>query len=106
MIFDLGTVSMDAINEKIKKAKTILWNGPIGVFEFKQFSKGTELLAHAVANSCAFSLAGGGDTIAAIEAFGMEKNISYVSTAGGAFLEFVEGRKLPAIEILEKRAKK
>ena len=106
MIFDLGTVSMDAINEKIKKAKTILWNGPIGVFEFKQFSKGTELLAHAVANSSAFSLAGGGDTIAAIEAFGMEKNISYVSTAGGAFLEFVEGRKLPAIEILEKRAKK
>ena len=106
MIFDLGTVSMDAIVEKIKIAKTILWNGPIGVFEFKQFSKGTELLAHAVANSSAFSLAGGGDTIAAIEAFGMEKNISYVSTAGGAFLEFVEGKKLPAIEILEKRAKK
>ena len=106
MIFDLGTVSMDAIVEKIKIAKTILWNGPIGVFEFKQFSKGTELLAHAVANSSAFSLAGGGDTIAAIEAFGMEKNISYVSTAGGAFLEFLEGKKLPAIEILEKRAKK
>jgi phosphoglycerate kinase len=106
MIFDLGTVSMDAIAEKIETAKTILWNGPIGVFEFKQFSKGTELLAHAVANSSAFSLAGGGDTIAAIEAFGMEKNISYVSTAGGAFLEFVEGKKLPAIEILEKRAKK
>jgi len=106
MIFDLGIVSMKAIAEKIKTANTILWNGPIGVFEFKQFSKGTELLAHAVANSSAFSLAGGGDTIAAIEAFGMEKNISYVSTAGGAFLEFVEGKKLPAIEILEKRAKK
>ena len=106
MIFYLGTNSMDSIAEKIKTAKTILWNGPIGVFEFKQFSKGTELLAHAVANSSAFSLAGGGDTIAAIEAFGMEKNISYVSTAGGAFLEFVEGKKLPAIEILEKRAKK
>ena len=106
MIFDLGTVSMKAIAKKIKIANTILWNGPIGVFEFKQFAKGTELLAHAVANSSAFSLAGGGDTIAAIENFGMEKNISYVSTAGGAFLEFVEGKKLPAIEILEKRAKK
>ena len=106
MIFDLGVTSMNAITEKIKIAKTILWNGPIGVFEFKQFSKGTELLAHAVSNSSAFSLAGGGDTISAIEAFGMEKNISYVSTAGGAFLEFMEGKKLPAIEILEKRAKK
>jgi len=106
MIFDLGLASMKAIAEKIKKANTILWNGPIGVFEFKQFSKGTELLAQAVSNSSAFSLAGGGDTIAAIEAFGMEKNISYVSTAGGAFLEFVEGKKLPAIEILETRAKK
>ena len=106
MIFDLGIASMKAIAEKIKTANTILWNGPIGVFEFKQFSKGTELLAHAVSNSSAFSLAGGGDTIAAIEAFGMEKNISYISTAGGAFLEFVEGKKLPAIEILETRAKK
>jgi phosphoglycerate kinase len=106
MIFDLGFASMNAITEKIKIAKTILWNGPIGVFEFKQFSKGTELLAHAISNSSAFSLAGGGDTIAAIEAFGMEKNMSYVSTAGGAFLEFMEGKKLPAIEILEKRAKK
>tara|TARA_B100000767_G_scaffold273578_1_gene304117 strand:- start:267 stop:1442 length:1176 start_codon:yes stop_codon:yes gene_type:complete len=106
MIFDLGIVSMNAIAEKIKIAKTILWNGPIGVFEFKQFSKGTELLAHAVANSSAFSLAGGGDTIAAIEAFQMKKNISYISTAGGAFLEFVEGKILPAVEILEKRAKK
>jgi len=106
MIFDLGIASMKVIAEKIKTANTILWNGPIGVFEFKQFSKGTKLLAHAIANSSAFSLAGGGDTIAAIEAFGMEKDISYVSTAGGAFLEFVEGKKLPAIEILEKRAKK
>jgi phosphoglycerate kinase len=106
MIFDLGIVSMDAVAEKIQTAKTILWNGPIGVFEFKQFSKGTELLAQAVANSSAFSLAGGGDTIAAIESFKMEKNISYVSTAGGAFLEFVEGKTLPAIEILEKRAKR
>ena len=105
IIFDLGEQSMNSIAEKINKAKTILWNGPIGVFEFKQFSRGTEMLAHSIANSSAFSLAGGGDTIAAIEAFGMEKNISYISTAGGAFLEFVEGKKLPAIEILEKRAK-
>jgi phosphoglycerate kinase len=103
IIFDLGPISMISITKKIKQARTILWNGPIGVFEFKQFSKGTETLALAVANSMAFSLAGGGDTIAAIEAFGMEKNISYVSTAGGAFLEFVEGKKLHAIEILERR---
>tara|TARA_B100000768_G_C11282187_1_gene379310 strand:- start:4102 stop:5280 length:1179 start_codon:yes stop_codon:yes gene_type:complete len=106
MIFDLGPTSMTPITEKIKHAKTILWNGPIGVFEFKQFSEGTQTLVNAVANSMAFSLAGGGDTIAAIEAYGMEKNISYVSTAGGAFLEFVEGKKLPAIEILERRTSK
>ena len=104
MIFDLGPITMTSITEKIKQANTILWNGPIGVFEFKQFSAGTKALAHAVANSSAFSLAGGGDTISAIEAYGMEKNISYVSTAGGAFLEYVEGKKLPAIEILERRA--
>ena len=104
MIFDLGPITMTSITEKIKQANTILWNGPIGVFEFKQFSTGTKALAHAVANSSAFSLAGGGDTIAAIEAYGMERNISYVSTAGGAFLEYVEGKKLPAIEILERRA--
>ena len=104
MIFDLGPISMTSITEKIKQANTILWNGPIGVFEFKQFAAGTKALAHAVANSSAFSLAGGGDTIAAIEAYGMEKKISYVSTAGGAFLEYVEGKKLPAIEILERRA--
>ena len=106
MIFDLGMTSMNAIVKKLDKAKTILWNGPIGVFEFKQFSKGTEMLANTIAKSSAFSLAGGGDTIAAIETFGIEKDISYISTAGGAFLEFFEGKKLPAIEILEKRAKK
>ena len=104
MILDLGPITMKSITEKIKQANTILWNGPIGVFEFKQFAAGTKALAHAVANSSAFSLAGGGDTISAIEAYGMEKNISYVSTAGGAFLEYVEGKKLPAIEILERRA--
>ena len=94
---------MDGITKIVQSAKTILWNGPIGVFEFKQFSNGTELLADAIAKSNAFSLAGGGDTIAAIEKFKVENNISYISTAGGAFLEFVEGKKLPAIEILEKK---
>ena len=103
MIFDLGKNSMDGITKIVQSAKTILWNGPIGVFEFKQFSNGTELLADAIAKSNAFSLAGGGDTIAAIEKFKVENNISYISTAGGAFLEFVEGKKLPAIEILEKK---
>ena len=105
MIFDLGPKSMREISLKINKAKTILWNGPIGVFEYKQFSKGTEILANAIANSSAFSLAGGGDTSAAIEVFDIQKDISYISTAGGAFLEYIEGKKLPAIEILEKRAK-
>ena len=104
MIFDLGPETMKGITQNLKQSKTILWNGPIGVFEFDQFSKGTETLAHAIANSIAFSLAGGGDTIAALEKFGMINNISYISTAGGAFLEFVEGKKLPAIDILEKRA--
>ena len=103
MIFDLGKNSMDGITKIVQSAKTILWNGPIGVFEFKQFSNGTEILADAIAKSNAFSLAGGGDTIAAIEKFKVENNISYISTAGGAFLEFVEGKKLPAIEILEKK---
>ena len=104
MIFDLGPETMKGIEENIKKSQTILWNGPIGVFELNQFSKGTESLAHSIANSIAFSLVGGGDTIAALEKFGMLKNMSYISTAGGAFLEFVEGKKLPAIEILEKRS--
>jgi len=105
MIFDLGRISISGITEKINDAKTILWNGPLGVFEFKQFSTGTKSLATAIASSNAFSLAGGGDTISAIEVFGVEKDISYISTAGGAFLEFVEGKKLPAIEILEKRTR-
>jgi len=104
MIFDLGPETMKGIEENIKKSQTILWNGPIGVFELSQFSKGTELLAHSIANSIAFSFVGGGDTIAALEKFGMLKNMSYISTAGGAFLEFVEGKKLPAVEILEKRS--
>ena len=103
MIFDLGPESMIEIEKILNKAQTILWNGPIGVFEFAQFSQGTRVLAHAIAKSNAFSLAGGGDTISAIQMFGVENNISFISTAGGAFLEFVEGKKLPTIEILEKR---
>lgn len=104
MIFDLGPKSMQVIIEMIKSAKTILWNGPLGVFEHSQFSQGTELLAKSIAKSTGYSLAGGGDTISAIQMFGVENDISYISTAGGAFLEFVEGKKLPAIEILEARA--
>lgn len=104
MIFDLGPKSMANINEVIKNAKTILWNGPVGVFEFDQFAAGTKSMADAIANSYAFSVAGGGDTINSIQKFGVTDKISYISTGGGAFLEFVEGKKLPAVEILEKRA--
>ena len=104
MIFDLGPKSMANINEVIKNAKTILWNGPVGVFEFDQFAAGTKSMADAIANSEAFSVAGGGDTINSIQKFGVTDKISYISTGGGAFLEFVEGKKLPAVEILEKRA--
>ena len=103
MIFDLGKNSVNEIVKCIHNAKTIIWNGPVGVFEFDQFAKGTETMTHAIANSEAFSLAGGGDTIAAIEKFNVAKDISYISTAGGAFLEFAEGKKLSAIEILERR---
>lgn len=103
MIFDLGPKSMANINEVIKNAKTILWNGPVGVFEFDQFAAGTKSMADAIANSDAFSVAGGGDTINSIQKFGVTDKISYISTGGGAFLEFVEGKKLPAVEILEKR---
>ena len=104
MIFDLGPKSMANINEAIKNAKTILWNGPVGVFEFNQFAAGTKSMAEAIASSEAFSVAGGGDTISSIQKFGVQDQISYISTGGGAFLEFVEGKKLPAVEILEKRA--
>ena len=104
MILDLGPKSMANINEAIKNAKTILWNGPVGVFEFAQFAEGTKSMAAAIAASDAFSVAGGGDTISSIQKFGVKDQISYISTGGGAFLEFVEGKKLPAVEILEKRA--
>ncbi|OOF78382.1 phosphoglycerate kinase [Rodentibacter caecimuris] len=103
-IFDIGDKSAEQLAEIIKNAKTVLWNGPVGVFEFPNFRKGTEVISHAIANSEAFSIAGGGDTLAAIDLFGIADKISYISTGGGAFLEFVEGKVLPAVEILEKRA--
>ena len=104
-IFDIGDKSAAQLADIIKNAKTVLWNGPVGVFEFPNFRKGTEIISHAIANSDAFSIAGGGDTLAAIDLFGIADKISYISTGGGAFLEFVEGKVLPAVEILEKRAK-
>ncbi|WP_409158483.1 phosphoglycerate kinase [Pectobacterium sp. B2J-2] len=104
-ILDLGDVSAERLAEILKNAKTILWNGPVGVFEFPNFRKGTETIARAIAESEAFSIAGGGDTLAAIDLFGIADKISYISTGGGAFLEFVEGKKLPAVVMLEERAK-
>jgi phosphoglycerate kinase len=104
MILDIGPDSAERLAKMMASAGTILWNGPIGVFEFEQFGQGTRTLAHAIARSKAFSLAGGGDTLAAIEKYQIEDSISYISTGGGAFLEFVEGKKLPAVEILEQRA--
>ncbi|MET0379665.1 MAG: phosphoglycerate kinase [Spongiibacteraceae bacterium] len=106
MIFDIGPKSAAALAELLKSAKTILWNGPVGVFEFDQFGNGTEVLSRAIAASPAFSIAGGGDTLAAIDKYGIEKEVSYVSTGGGAFLEYVEGKVLPAVAILEQRAAK
>lgn len=105
MIFDIGAKSANEIVETIKNAGTVLWNGPVGVFEFDQFGEGTKTIAHAIANTKAFTLAGGGDTIAAIQKYGIYDKVSYISTAGGAFLEFLEGKTLPAVEILEQRAK-
>ena len=105
MIFDIGPDSAKALADIIMNAKTILWNGPVGVFEFDQFAKGTEIIAKAIAESPAFSIAGGGDTLAAIDKFGIADKVSYISTGGGAFLEFVEGKVLPAVAILEERAK-
>lgn len=104
MIFDIGAKSANEIAEIIKNAGTVVWNGPVGVFEFDQFGEGTKIIAHAIANTQAFTLAGGGDTIAAIQKYGIEDKVDYISTAGGAFLEFLEGKKLPAVEILEQRA--
>jgi phosphoglycerate kinase len=104
MIFDIGAKSANELAEIIKNAGTVVWNGPVGVFEFDQFGEGTKTIAHAIANTKAFTLAGGGDTIAAIQKYDIYDKVSYISTAGGAFLEFLEGKKLPAVEILEQRA--
>ncbi len=104
LILDIGPQSAQALAAIVKDAGTIVWNGPVGVFEIEQFGAGTKTLALAIAESKAFSIAGGGDTVAAINKYGIAGRISYISTAGGAFLEFLEGKKLPAIEILEQRA--
>ena len=106
MIFDIGPKSAKEIADIIMKAGTVVWNGPVGVFEFDQFGEGTKTIAMAIANTKAFTLAGGGDTIAAIQKYDIFDKISYISTAGGAFLEFLEGKTLPAVEILEQRAAK
>jgi len=104
LILDIGPRTAARLAEKIKTAGTIVWNGPVGVFEFDAFAKGTETLARAIAASDAFSIAGGGDTLAAIAKYGIEKDIGYISTGGGAFLEVLEGKTLPAFEILARRA--
>lgn len=104
LILDIGPQTARLLADIISKAGTVVWNGPVGVFEFDQFGSGTRAVAEAVAHSKAFSIAGGGDTLAAVAKYGITDNISYISTGGGAFLEFLEGKKLPAIEILEQRA--
>ncbi|MDV6344375.1 phosphoglycerate kinase [Nitrosomonas sp. Is37] len=105
MIFDIGPKSAKELADIIMKAGTVVWNGPVGVFEFDQFGAGTHTIAKAIADTKAFTLAGGGDTIAAIQKYDIYDKVSYISTAGGAFLEFLEGKKLPAVEILELRAR-
>lgn len=105
MILDIGTQSAQQLAEILKNAGTIVWNGPVGVFEFDQFAGGTKVLAQAIAESEGFSIAGGGDTLAAIAKFGVTDQIGYISTGGGAFLEFLEGKELPAVAALEKFAK-
>lgn len=104
MIFDIGPDSAKALCKILENAGTIVWNGPVGVFEFDQFGEGTKAIAQAIANSSAFSIAGGGDTLAAVDKYDIADKVSYISTGGGAFLEFLEGKKLPAVAILEERA--
>lgn len=104
MILDIGPLSAQVIAEQLASSGTILWNGPVGVFEFDAFASGTEAISKAVAASSGFSLAGGGDTLAAIEKFGIAEQVSYISTGGGAFLEYVEGKVLPAVAMLQQRA--
>ncbi|NVJ51867.1 MAG: phosphoglycerate kinase [Gammaproteobacteria bacterium] len=105
MIFDVGPETSATLAEILASAKTIVWNGPVGVFEFAEFAAGTEAMSLAIAASDAFSIAGGGDTLAAVDKFGIKDKVSYISTGGGAFLEFLEGKTLPAVEVLEQRAK-
>ena len=102
-ILDIGPDTANALAEVLKSAGTIIWNGPVGVFEFDAFGGGTETLAKAIASSEAFSIAGGGDTLAAVDKYNIEEQVSYISTGGGAFLEFVEGKKLPAVTMLQSR---
>ena len=104
LILDIGPQTANALAAQLMQAGTIVWNGPVGVFEFDAFAGGTETIARAIAASSAFSIAGGGDTLAAIAKFGIEKDVGYISTGGGAFLEVLEGRPLPAFEILQRRA--
>lgn len=105
MIFDVGPDTQKLFNEVLKSSRTILWNGPVGVFELDQFGEGTRSMSLAIAESEAFSIAGGGDTLAAIDKYGIKDRVSYISTGGGAFLEFVEGRKLPAVAMLEQASR-
>ena len=104
MILDIGPETAAEYAGRLHRAGTILWNGPVGVFEHSEFACGTEAISKAVASSGAFSIAGGGDTLAAIQQFGVGDGVSYLSTGGGAFLEFLEGRELPAVEVLKARA--
>ena len=104
MIMDIGPITARAWGERLSAAKTVIWNGPVGVFEFDQFGEGTRILAEALAEGDAFSIAGGGDTLAAIDKYGVREGISYISTGGGAFLEFVEGKTLPAVAMLAARS--
>jgi len=106
MILDIGPQTAARYAALIAKAGTVVWNGPVGVFEFDAFGGGTETLARAIAASNAFSIAGGGDTLAAVDKYGIESKVSYISTGGGAFLEFLEGKELPAVTALKARAAK
>jgi len=105
MVFDIGSASAEALAEIIRNAGTIVWNGPVGVFEFDQFGEGTKAIAMAIAESDGFSVAGGGDTLAAVDKYGISDKVSYISTGGGSFLEFLEGKELPVVAMLEARAK-
>jgi len=104
LILDIGPDTAERLATQLKAAGTIVWNGPVGVFEMAPFENGTRTIARAIADSPAFSIAGGGDTLAAIAKYGIDKDVGYISTGGGAFLEVLEGKQLPAFEILEKRA--